>query len=71
MSPDFFWIIRMWNDLFAAIALLMVFEGIMPFVNPAKWRQAIRLIAEQSDSALRIMGLTSMLAGAALLYVIR
>ncbi len=61
----------MWNDLFAAIALLLVFEGIMPFVNPAKWRQAIRLIAEQPDSALRIMGLTSMLAGAALLYVIR
>jgi len=61
----------MWNDLFAAIALLLVFEGIMPFINPAKWRQAIRLIAEQTDSALRIMGLTSMLAGAALLYVIR
>jgi uncharacterized protein YjeT (DUF2065 family) len=61
----------MWNDLFAAIALLLVFEGIMPFVNPVRWRQAIRLIAEQPDSTLRIMGLTSMLSGAALLYVIR
>lgn len=61
----------MWNDLFAAIALLLVFEGIMPALNPAKWRQAIRNIAEQPDSALRMMGLTSMLAGAALLYVIR
>ncbi|MGE3320129.1 MAG: DUF2065 domain-containing protein [Candidatus Berkiella sp.] len=61
----------MWNDLFAAIALLLVFEGMMPFINPAKWRQAIRLIADQPDSALRIMGLTSMLCGAALLYIIR
>ncbi len=61
----------MWNDLFAAIALLLVFEGIMPSLSPAKWRQAICRIAEMPDSALRMMGLTSMLAGAALLYVIR
>jgi len=61
----------MWDDLFSAVALLLVFEGIMPFINPARWRHVIRLIAEQSDGALRIMGLTSMLMGAALLSFIR
>lgn len=61
----------MWNDLFSAIALLLVFEGIMPFINPAKWRHVIRLVADQPDNTLRIMGITSMLLGAAFLYIIR
>jgi uncharacterized protein YjeT (DUF2065 family) len=61
----------MWDELFAAIALLLVFEGIMPFVNPNRWRYVIRLVSEQSDSALRVMGFSSMLIGAALLYVVR
>lgn len=61
----------MWNDLFAALALLLVFEGILPFVNPARWRHMIRLVSEQSDGALRLMGLSSMVVGAILLYIIR
>jgi len=61
----------MWNDLFAAIALLLVLEGIMPFVYPSRWRHVIRLVSEQSDQALRIVGLASMLVGVALLYAIR
>lgn len=61
----------MWNDLFAAIALLFVFEGMMPFVNPSRWRHFIRTVAEQPDRTLRIMGLTSMVAGALFLYLIR
>jgi uncharacterized protein YjeT (DUF2065 family) len=60
-----------WDDLFTAIALLLVFEGIMPFLNPGKWRHVIQLVTDQSDSALRIMGLFSMLMGAVLLYLIR
>ncbi len=70
-APDFFWVIWMWNDLYAALALLLVFEGMMPFINPAKWRHVIRLVADQSDVALRIMGFASMLIGAAFLYIIR
>jgi len=61
----------MWNDLFAAIALLLVFEGIMPFVNPMRWRYVIKMVSDQSDTALRVMGLISMLVGAVLLYMIR
>ena len=61
----------MWNELLAAAALLLVFEGIMPFTNPARWRHVIRMVSDQSDTALRIMGFTSMLAGALLLYLVR
>lgn len=61
----------MWDDLFAALALLLVFEGIMPFVNPNRWRHVMKMVADQPDTALRIMGLASMLMGAVLLYIIR
>lgn len=61
----------MWNDLFAALALLLVFEGMMPFINPARWRYVMRMVSEQSDTALRTIGLASMLVGATLLYFIR
>lgn len=64
-------IMLMWNDLFAAIALLLVFEGMMPFVNPARWRHVIRLVTDQSDRTLRFMGLFSMLVGAVLIYLVR
>ena len=59
------------SDIFAAAALLLVLEGIMPFISPARWRYFILRVAEQSDSALRIMGFTSMLIGAVLLYLVR
>lgn len=61
----------MWDDLLAAIALFLVFEGIMPFLNPEKWRRVMRVVAEQSDKSLRVMGLVSMLFGVLFLYVIR
>lgn len=60
-----------WHDLWVALALLLVVEGIMPFIRPERWRQLMTTIAKQPDQALRMMGLTSMLIGAGLLYVIR
>jgi uncharacterized protein YjeT (DUF2065 family) len=61
----------MWNDIGVGVALLLVFEGIMPFTNPAKWRHVIQVVSTQSDTVLRTMGLASMLMGAFLLYMIR
>ena len=60
-----------WQDLGAALALFLVLEGILPFVNP----QGVRLMLEKltllNDSQLRFAGLTSMLIGLVLLYVIK
>jgi uncharacterized protein YjeT (DUF2065 family) len=61
----------MWSDLLAAIALVLVIEGIMPFLNPRGLRQALGSIASMPDRALRVAGLLSMTAGAILLYFVR
>ncbi|MGE4350155.1 MAG: DUF2065 domain-containing protein [Candidatus Berkiella sp.] len=61
----------MWEDLFVACALVLVIEGLMPFINPVKWRAFMLRVSEQPDKALRIMGLVSMLSGVLLLFLIR
>lgn len=61
----------MWEDLLAALALVFVVEGVMPFVNPAKWRRYLQMVSEQSDRGLRFMGLFSMLLGVAILAMVR
>lgn len=60
-----------WNDLFAACALVLVVEGMLPFLKPERWRRFINTMTRQSDQALRIMGLASMLLGVVLLYTVR
>ena len=60
-----------WNDLLSALALVMVIEGLMPFANPEGSRRAMLTIAQLPARALRITGLVSILAGLALLYIVR
>ena len=60
----------MWHELAIAISLLLVIEGLLPFLTPARWRQAIVQIARMDDRSLRMMGLVSMLSGTALLYLV-
>jgi uncharacterized protein YjeT (DUF2065 family) len=55
----------------AAVALMLVFEGILPFVAPRAWRETMRRVGELTDGQLRFVGLGSMLAGLALLFVTR
>ncbi|HEV2524048.1 MAG TPA: DUF2065 family protein [Gammaproteobacteria bacterium] len=61
----------MWQDFFVAIALVLVIEGMLPFLKPEAWRRTIGRIAGQPNNALRLMGLMSMLMGVALLYAVR
>jgi uncharacterized protein YjeT (DUF2065 family) len=61
----------MWHDLLAAIALVLVIEGVMPFLNPEGMRRALSLLSQMSDNTLRFTGLTSMLLGVLLLYLIK
>jgi uncharacterized protein YjeT (DUF2065 family) len=60
-----------WSDLFAALALYLVLEGIMPFTNPQGTKRLMLALAGMQDHALRRFGLVSMLAGLALLYLVR
>lgn len=59
------------NDLWAAFALVLIIEGLLPFLSPRGYRQAVEQMASQSDSALRIVGLVLMLAGLGALALIR
>ncbi|OZG71520.1 hypothetical protein BTA51_19725 [Hahella sp. CCB-MM4] len=61
----------MWQDLGAALCLVLVLEGMIPFLYPAKWRQMVQRLAEVDDRTMRIVGLVSMVTGALLLYVVR
>ncbi len=60
----------MWDALFIAFALILIIEGILPFLNPAGLRKSLLLITQMDDRAMRIGGLVSMLAGTALLYLV-
>ena len=51
-----------------AFALMLVIEGILPFLFPAKWRETFRRIIQLSDGQIRFFGLSSMLAGLLLLF---
>ena len=51
------------SDWLAAIGLMLVFEGVLPFVAPAVWREAFRRMLELRDGQLRFIGATSMLGG--------
>jgi uncharacterized protein YjeT (DUF2065 family) len=61
----------MWNELLVAIALVLVFEGIIPFLAPDKFRQALARLLQLPDQALRMMGLVSMTLGIIFLYILR
>jgi uncharacterized protein YjeT (DUF2065 family) len=57
------------TSLRAALALMLVLEGVLPFLAPALWRETFRKMTEMSDGQLRFVGLTSMLGGLLLLYL--
>jgi uncharacterized protein len=59
-----------WHDLLAAVALFLVLEGLLPFLNPQGVRRMLLTISEMGDAQLRFAGLTSMLLGLVLLYAI-
>jgi uncharacterized protein YjeT (DUF2065 family) len=60
-----------WSDLLAAFALYLILEGLLPFLSPKRWQEAISMLAGMSENQLRIFGLVSMVAGALLLAVVR
>jgi hypothetical protein len=61
----------MWHELLVAVALLLVIEGVLPFLNPAALRKTLLQVAQLNDRTLRFAGLTSMVAGCLLLYLVR
>ncbi len=60
--PDF------WDLLLGALALMLVLEGLLPFLSPRNWRAVFERALKMSDGQIRFLGLSSMMAGVAMLY---
>lgn len=60
-----------WHSLGAAIALMFIFEGIMPFLIPSRLRGMALMILKMNDRTIRGMGFLSMMAGLIILSLLR
>ena len=60
-----------WRELFTALALVLVIEGVFPFLNPGGLRRALAVINQLSDRQVRYAGLACMTAGLIALSIIR
>jgi uncharacterized protein YjeT (DUF2065 family) len=59
------------NELLSALALVMVIEGILPFLSPRTMRSYMMQMSQMDDRSLRITGLVAMIAGVILLYLVK
>ena len=53
-----------------ALGLVLVFEGLFPFISPAGWRRTFTRVLQMQDGQLRFFGLCSILGGVALLWLV-
>ena len=60
-----------WTEILTAVALVLIIEGMVPFVGPGKYRQIVAQMAQLSDNHLRTVGLVVMIAGLVLLFIVR
>jgi len=59
--------VAFWDVAISAIALMLVVEGLLPFVSPVSWRRVFERALQMSDGQIRFLGLVSVLAGLAML----
>jgi uncharacterized protein YjeT (DUF2065 family) len=60
-----------WDVVLAGAALMLIFEGLMPFIAPAAWKNAMRQAVMLADGQLRFLGLVAILGGLLLLFFLR
>ena len=55
--------------LASAIALVLILEGLLPFLNPAAWRRVFERALQMTDAQIRVLGLSSLAIGVAILLI--
>ena len=60
-----------WTEILTAVALVLVIEGMLPFIRPGRYKQLVAQIVGLSDNQLRLFGLSVMIAGLLLLFIVR
>jgi len=58
------------DTLWAALALVLVIEGLMPLIAPGGWRRMFAQILQMNDGQIRFFGMCSVLLGLALLWLV-
>ncbi len=61
----------MWEQIGAALCLVLVIEGILPFLFPARWRTLAESLRTVDDKTIRLVGFASMILGASLLFLVK
>lgn len=61
----------MFTAILTAFCLVLVLEGLLPFISPDRYKQAIRTMLDMKNGQLRTIGLSSMIAGVVLLTIVR
>lgn len=59
-----------WDVLAAAVALVFIIEGMLPFISPDRWRKLLTMANQMEDRVIRNIGLGSMLFGVVVLYLV-
>lgn len=58
------------KTLLLALGLVLVFEGILPFIAPSKWRRTILMLGSQNNDFVRKLGLVLMICGALIVILV-
>jgi len=59
------------QDLLAALCLVLVVEGLLPFISPGHWRKTMSQLSQLDNRTIRIVGAVSMLVGLILLKLVK
>jgi len=59
------------TTLLTAFALMLVLEGLLPFIAPKAWRDTFRRITELADGQIRFLGISSIVVGVVLLFFLK
>lgn len=60
-----------WKDLLAALSLVFVIEGLLPFMAPERYKEAMQQMSNLPEDAVRKIGIGSIFIGVVLLYLVR
>ncbi|MFE8072165.1 DUF2065 domain-containing protein [Marinobacteraceae bacterium S3BR75-40.1] len=60
----------MWEELGIAISLMLIIEGVIPFLYPQRWKSMVETLSRIDNRTMRIIGLVSMSLGLGLLYLV-
>jgi uncharacterized protein YjeT (DUF2065 family) len=63
-------VVFMWQQILIGLSLVLVIEGMMPFLNPRGMKKLMETMSSMDDRALRVSGFISMMLGIILLYIV-